>query len=106
MEVLEISFTRDPNMTSGRPAGSKNKKKYKWIVKVVDPDGTVRSGKYSTRDEANEDLGLNLGSHIFWTIRHYKPDENDDGSRFLKKWGHIQIDSIEELRDEDLNALD
>jgi hypothetical protein len=92
MEIIEKTKT-------GRPVGSKTLRKYKWNIIMF--DGTkIIDKKYSTREELNKDLGLNLSLQVFWRIRYYKPDEEQKHKKrsFLKNYGHIKIHEIDEPR--------
>ena len=64
-------------------------------------DGTkMVEKKYSTREELNKDLNLNLNLQVFWRIRKYIPDadQKHKENSFLKKYGHIKITQINEIR--------
>jgi hypothetical protein len=56
------------------------------------------TGRYTTREHANRELGLNLSLQTFWRLRHYKPDETHrlKDNSFLKKFGHIKVKEIDE----------
>jgi hypothetical protein len=89
-------------MPKGRTAGATTFKKYKWEVTMYDPvKKCMIQGKYSTRDELNQDLGLNLNLQTFWRIRKYTPDPDQvlKERSFLQKYGHIKIKEINEYRD-------
>jgi hypothetical protein len=83
----------------GRPVGAKTTGKYKWQITMFDGTKMIDK-KYSTREELNKDLGLNLNLQVFWRIRKYNPDEKQKLKEhsFLKKYGHIKIREIDEPR--------
>jgi hypothetical protein len=84
---------------AGRPLGSKTVGKYKWLICMFDGTKMIEK-KYSTREELNKDLGLNLNLQVFWRIRKYTPDNGQKHKEksFLKKYGHIKITEIDEPR--------
>jgi hypothetical protein len=61
-------------MAGGRPMGSKTQGKYKWLICMFDGTKMIEK-KYSTREELNTDLNLNLNLQVFWRIRKYIPEK-------------------------------
>jgi hypothetical protein len=99
MENIERTSETVLSKKIGRPVGSKTLGKYKWNIIMF--DGTkIIDKKYSTREELNKDLGLNLSLQVFWRIRYYKPDEEQKHKKrsFIKNYGHIRINEIDEIR--------
>ena len=83
----------------GRPTGATTFRKYKWEITMFDASkNQMITGRYTTREHANHELGLSLSLQTFWRLRHYNPDETrrlKDNS-FLMKFGHIKVKQIDE----------
>lgn len=83
----------------GRTQGATTYKKYKWEITMFDTTkNQMITGKYSTREQANKALGLNLSLQTFWRLRNYMPDETHrlKDRSFLRKFGHIKVKAIDE----------
>ena len=83
----------------GRTQGATTFKKLKWEITMFDTvKNQMISGRYTTREQANHDLGLSLSLQTFWRIRHYVPDQKCrfKENSFIKKYGHIKIKEIDE----------
>jgi len=83
----------------GRTPGATTFRKYKWEITMFDTTkNQMITGRYTTREHANRELGLNLSLQTFWRLRHYKPDETHrlKDNSFLKKFGHIKVKEIDE----------
>ena len=58
----------------------------------------IVTGRYTTREQLNRDLGLSLSLQTFWRLRHYVPDQTNrlKDNSFIKKYGHIKVREINE----------
>jgi len=83
-----------------RTSGATAFKKLKWEITMYDGCKIIQE-KFTTRDELNKALGLNLNLQVFWRIRNYKPDltQSFKDRSFLAKYGHIKIKEIDEYRE-------
>ena len=89
-----------PTAKVGRPTGSTNRKNYKWKVVIFDDSTrTFKEGKYTTVNHINEELNLKLNAdYVRRIMTKYRADptmKNKENS-FLARWGHIQIEKINE----------
>jgi hypothetical protein len=91
-----------PEGFKGRTIGTTTYKKYKWSVVMYDKETEqLKSGKFSTVKELNEEWGLKLsGDHIWRLMTHSRVDENkrNGPNSFLARYGHIKIEKIDEPR--------
>lgn len=84
----------------GKKKGDTTWRKYKWAITMYDKDtGVMKSGKFCTIPQANEQLGLNLTNDIVYRIRTLKrvdTNKRQKENSFLSRYGHIKIDKIDE----------
>lgn len=86
----------------GRPKGSPNSKYYKWSVVYFDPrTKTLKTGKYSTIKELEEDLNIKIGNDLAYRLHSgYRMDKTGKiKERSMKeKYGHLKLEKIKEPR--------
>ena len=86
-----------PEGFKGR-GNSTNYKKDKWECVLYDKEsGTIKQGKYPTKQKLIEGMNLDLTPDIIYRI--YSGNKVDTGktkkeSSFLSKYGHIKISKI------------
>jgi hypothetical protein len=99
----ETKKYKKPEGFRGRGEGNTNWKKYKWSVIVFDKEtNQFKTGKYTTLDEINRELGLNLTIDISWRLRTLKKVDTTQRNKensFLAKYGHIKLEKIDEWKE-------
>jgi len=87
-----------------RTKGTLNRKYLKWNITIFDKEtNSFRGGKYSTIQEANEDLNLNLNNDLIWRIQtknRVDTEQKHKDKSFIARYGHIKVEKIKELRTE------
>lgn len=86
--------------TRGRPSGSNTSSVYVWEVRMFEKEtNTFREGKCCSVKDINQKFNLNLSNDMVRRIRtKYRADmsmRNKENS-FLARYGHIQINKINE----------
>ena len=83
---------------AGRPKGTPNNKTYRWKVMLFDNSTkTFKEGKYTSVNNINQELNLNLNSdYVRRIMTKYRADPNmrNKENSFLARYGHIQIEKI------------
>jgi len=92
-----------PRNMAGRGKNSKNYKKFKWNITMYDKEScTMKSGKFSTIKDLNQEMNLQLNVDICQRLltgkRVDKTKKHKDNS-FLAKYGHIKLEKIDEYRE-------
>jgi len=92
-----------PDGFKGRGLGSTNWKKYKWSVIVFDKEtNSIKTGKFSSLNEINEKMSLNLTLDTSWRLRTLKnvdTQKRNKENSFLSRYGHIKLEKIDEWKD-------
>ena len=92
-----------PEGFKGRGEGNGNWKKYKWSVIVFDKETNgFKTGKFSSLNEINEKMGLNLTLDISWrlrTLRRVDTEKRNKENSFLARYGHIKLEKIDEWKE-------
>jgi hypothetical protein len=87
----------------GKKTGDTIWRKHKWLITMYDKNsGEMKSGKFSSIKEINEEYGLNLTNDIVYRLRTLKrvdTSKRNKGNSFLSRYGHIKIDKIDEWRE-------
>jgi len=85
-----------------RTKGTLNRKYLKWNILIFDKESTsFKGGKYSTIQEANDDLKLSLNNDLVWRImtkNKVDTEQKHKDNSFLSKYGHIRVEKIKEIR--------
>lgn len=85
---------------NGRPANTPNNRSLKWKIVMYDKETSkIKEGKYTSVAELNKDMGLNLKNELVNRIcNRYRVDLDAKRGEhsFLHRWGHIQIEKINE----------
>lgn len=89
-----------------RQQGTPNYKNYRWrLIHLV--DGKIQEGKYSSIREMNEDTGYKWNTDFvnrLWTQSYDSTAKLGENS-FLKRWGHIKLEKIQEKRSNPQEAI-
>ena len=87
-----------PEGFKGRGEGAKNYKTYKWDIIYFDKvNNELKSGRYVSINELNDNLGLKLTTDIVWrltTLKKVDTLKRNKENSFLSRYGHIKITKI------------
>ncbi len=98
--MTEVENKTLEKKSRGRPAGSTTSKVYRWEVRIFDKEtNTFKEGKCCSVKDINEKFALNLNNdYVKRIMTKYRADmsmRNKENS-FLARYGHIQINKINE----------
>lgn len=87
----------------GRGVGTSNYKKNKWEIVYFNKEiNELRTGKFSTIKQLNEEMGLSLTNDVVWrmtTGKRVDTSKRNKDNSFLNRYAHIKLTKIDEPKE-------
>ena len=98
-DSVKIKYYK-PSGFKGRGFGSTNYKTYKWEIVYFDKvNNEIKSGKYLSINDINQNTGLKLTNDLVWrltTLNKVDTSKRNKENSFLSRYGHIKLTKIKE----------